>query len=161
MMALQNPTPSYFNYHTQPTPSPSPFYSQPSTPTQSCQPSTSTSTSTTTIHKSSSLKCRPKLPHKKPSCSTRDKRTDVQQNLEAKVEKAKGFHAFFVPLGKSLPPAPPCSPVLGATNPQHGRGGQSQQDGMGKDYFEDWVEDVGRKIGAGRTNSNQNAMDLD
>ena len=79
-----------------------------------------------------------------------------------KVEKAKGFHAFFVPLGKSLPPAPPSSPVLGSTIPLHQQQQTSSRDGngntnvFGKDYFEDWVEDVGRKVGA-----QGSAMDLD
>ncbi|OCF37218.1 hypothetical protein I316_01125 [Kwoniella heveanensis BCC8398] len=50
-------------------------------------------------------------PIKKPSGSTSHKQRNVQMSLEVKVEKAKGFHAFFVPLCKGLPPAPPCSPV--------------------------------------------------
>jgi hypothetical protein len=99
---------------------------------------------------------------KKPSCSTRDKRNDVQQNLEAKVEKSKGFHAFFVPLGRSLPPAPPSSPVLGAsTNIQTGGVRGAEQVGIGKDYFEDWVEDVGGSNGSGKGRGTGDGMDLD
>lgn len=96
---------------------------------------------------------------KKPSCSTREKRNDVQQNLEAKVEKSKGFHAFFVPLGRSLPPAPPSSPVLGASNTHTQVGGGGEQVGIGKDYFEDWVEDVGGSNGGGKGRGE--GMDLD
>ena len=73
-----------------------------------------------------------------------------------KVEKAKGFHAFFVPLGKGVPAAPPSSPVLGARNPSSEANGNGA--GIGKDYFEDWVEDVGRKVGGV---GQGNAMDLD
>ena len=58
-----------------------------------------------------SNKARPK-PLKKPSTSTPTKHKSVQLSLEVKVERAKGFHAFFVPLARSLPPAPPSSPVL-------------------------------------------------
>ena len=71
------------------------------------------------------------------------------------MEKSKGFHAFFVPLGRGVPAAPPSSPVLA---PQDGHGhGQ----GMGrKDYFEDWVEDV-RGGSASCGSSEADAMDLD
>lgn len=157
MMAVQNPTPAYFAYshhshgHASSS-SPSPFYSQPSSPAYATPTASSSSTPKLQHSSSTSMKSRPKLPHKKPSCSTRDKRADVQLNLEMKVEKAKGFHAFFVPLGKSLPPAPPSSPVLGSTHPP-----RQAADGSGrKDYFEDWVEDVGRKVGG-----QGSAMDLD
>lgn len=79
-----------------------------------------------------------------------------------KVEKAKGFHAFFVPLGKGVPAAPPSSPVLGARNPTSGLA-DGQGNGLGKDYFEDWVEDIGRKVGGGGVGGGAqgNAMDLD
>lgn len=139
----------YTSYSTPSTPSPPPFYSQPSSPAAA---QTSKQAAAPPLQHSTSLKCRPKLPHKKPSCSTRDKRADVQSNLEMKVEKAKGFHAFFVPLGKSLPPAPPSSPVLGGAQHTH----QADRAAGTKDYFEDWVEDVGRKVGG-----QGSAMDLD
>jgi hypothetical protein len=138
-------------------PSPKPYYSFTTNPTSLHYTNIDTQTHSlpTTPMPIPTSKPRPKMPLvKKPSCSTRDKRNDVQQNLEAKVEKSKGFHAFFVPLGRSLPPAPPSSPVLGAsTNIQSGAGGEQ----VGKDYFEDWVEDVGGSSGKGRGE----AMDLD
>jgi hypothetical protein len=72
----------------------------------------------------------------------------VQDRLEVKVERAKGFHAFFVPLARALPPAPPTSPVLGQRAPSI-----SGANAGGEDYFqgwdkhkggrrEQWVEDV-------------------
>jgi hypothetical protein len=101
---------------------------------------------------------RPRIPNKKPSHSTRDKSRDVQSSLEKQVEKAKGFHAFFVPLGKNLPPAPPSSPVLGG----HGQGRQEVVVGR-KDYFEDWVEDIRGKMGdaASRRHGEETGMDID
>jgi len=105
---------------------------------------------------SSTTTKRPKALTKKNSVSTRDKRQDVQINLEAKVEKSKGFHAFFVPLGRGIPAAPPSSPVLGAQRDR-------DQGEVGKDYFEDWVEDVrGRGSGSGCSESSGGeGMDLD
>jgi hypothetical protein len=70
----------------------------------------------------------------------------VQASLEAKVERAKGFHAFFVPLARSIPPPPPSSPVL---QPAEARGGSGQGSRVGKIFFdqwekkgEQWVEDI-------------------
>ena len=109
-------------------------------------------------------------PCKKPSSSTIAKQKSVQLSLELKVERAKGFHAFFVPLARTLPPAPPSSPVLAARQigpneldtPPTGfalDGGFSGHCSAGSargvnDYFsgwdkpkvaqrEQWVEDVG------------------
>jgi hypothetical protein len=89
----------------------------------------------------------------------------MQSTLEQKIEKekSKGFHSFFaVPLGRSLPPAPPCSPVLGATTSPRSNGHGNGDGEVGKDYFEDWVEDVGgsgsrRGMGMGKGEG----MDLD
>ncbi|KAL7423058.1 hypothetical protein Q5752_002357 [Cryptotrichosporon argae] len=58
---------------------------------------------------SASGRLRPKMPKKASSSVT--KARAVQCALEVKVEKAKGFHAFFVPLARAVPPAPPSSPV--------------------------------------------------
>jgi hypothetical protein len=146
------------SYETRPIarPTPKAFYSY--TPSPSHHPITTHSLPTTPIASSSkthlptSTTKRPKPLTKKNSVSTRDKRHDVQSNLEAKVEKSKGFHAFFVPLGRGVPAAPPSSPVLA---PQDGHG----QVG-GKDYFEDWVEDV-RGGSASCGSSEADAMDLD
>lgn len=155
-------------------PSPPPFYSQPSSPTEMYSVShhehahphvpgpTKPRLQHTTSLKTKGLNGgggggRPRIPHKKPSCSTRDKSRDVQSSLEKQVEKAKGFHAFFVPLGKSLPAAPPSSPVLGGQG--HGR-----QEVVGaKDYFEDWVEDIRGKMGGGTPHGHghESGMDID
>jgi hypothetical protein len=72
------------------------------------------------------------------------------------VEKSKGFHAFFVPLGRGVPAAPPSSPVLGPCTTQQGETG-------GKDYFEGWIEDVrGSASGGGSCASSEaEGMDLD
>ncbi|WVW84631.1 hypothetical protein I302_106665 [Kwoniella bestiolae CBS 10118] len=106
------------------------------------------------IPHSSASYTRPK-PLKKSSGSTNQKQKNVQMSLELKVEKAKGFHAFFVPLCKNLPPPPPCSPVNGHSplSPQHNQTqGQGQMNG---DYFgqwnkarshDTWVEDVGNSL---------------
>ncbi|WWC70720.1 uncharacterized protein I206_104671 [Kwoniella pini CBS 10737] len=59
--------------------------------------------------------------------STNQKQKNVQMSLELKVEKAKGFHSFFVPLCKNLPPAPPCSPVNGQNHLQPKKQQQQQQ----------------------------------
>ncbi|WWC88713.1 uncharacterized protein L201_003626 [Kwoniella dendrophila CBS 6074] len=102
---------------------------------------------------SSSSISRPKV-LKKSSGSTTQKQKNVQMSLELKVEKAKGFHAFFVPLCKNLPPAPPCSPVN-----NHGTHGQTQtinQNTNSIDYFggcwnksksnDQWVEDISNSL---------------
>jgi hypothetical protein len=99
----------------------------------------------------------------KKSCgSNPGKQRNVQASLEAKVERAKGFHAFFVPLARTLPPAPPSSPVLQAAQPRarsafgscsgsaSGAGMDAAATGPSRDYFgswdkkgnEQWVEDV-------------------
>ncbi|WRT67819.1 uncharacterized protein IL334_004793 [Kwoniella shivajii] len=120
---------------------------------------------------------------KKPSGSTSQKQKNVQMSLEVKVEKAKGFHAFFVPLCKNLPPAPPCSPVGSHGNGNgilkqrdddnqnngvsgFGGNGNDNASGIGNltemDYFgqwnkrkenDQWVEDV--------TTSLSEGMDID
>lgn len=155
------------SYETRPIsrPSPKPYYSFSLDPTlhHSHAHTHTHSLPTTPIPKASSSKPRPKMPLvKKPSCSTRDKRHEVQHNLETKVEKSKGFHAFFVPLGRSLPPAPPSSPVLGASTTHQQTGGGAGGEGVGKDYFEDWVEDVGGSGGGGGSGKGRGeGMDLD
>lgn len=84
------------------------------------------------------------------------------------MERAKGFHAFFVPLGRSLPPAPPSSPVMAPS--------------QGPDYFgtswdlgshplgqkkvsteERWVEDVKGGHGSSTNTSEDegSVMDVD
>lgn len=168
-ISYHHPSPSSMTSPSPSSPSPPPFYSQPSSPTEMysvshhehhphqavpgpSNPKPPALHHTTSLNMKGKTTGRPKL-GKKPSCSTRDKSRDVQSSLEKQVEKAKGFHAFFVPLGKGLPAAPPSSPVLGA----HGRGAGHEVT-AGKDYFEDWVEDVrGKMKGAGQGT----AMDLD
>jgi len=80
---------------------------------------------------------------KKPSPSTPSKHKAVQLSLELKVERAKGFRPFFVPLARSMPPAPPSSPVLRA------HGDLSDGDGgveSGKmDFFASWEQRVKRR----------------
>jgi len=72
----------------------------------------------------------------------------VQVDLKVKVELAGCFQAFFVPLGRTLPPAPPSSPVLGQRAPQSGTVAESDNfggwDGQKKKVGrrEQWVEDV-------------------
>lgn len=164
-----HPSPSSLTSPSPSSPSPPPFYSQPSSPTEMYSvshhehqaPGPSKPALGLGLHHTTSLNLkgkstgRPKLGHKKPSCSTRDKSREVQSSLEKQVEKAKGFQAFFVPLGKGLPAAPPSSPVLGARGHTHEAQG-------GKDYFEDWVEDVRGKMGSGKTGQGLgSAMDLD
>ncbi|WVR06428.1 hypothetical protein IAU60_003459 [Kwoniella sp. DSM 27419] len=89
---------------------------------------------------SQSMTSRRPKPLKKPSASTSNKQRNVQMSLEVKVEKARGFHAFFVPLCKNLPPAPPSSPVLHA----HGKketqasGNAAGMDLQSEDYFGSW-----------------------
>lgn len=74
--------------------------------------------------------------------STTGKHKSVQVALEVKVERSRGFHAFFVPLARSMPPAPPSSPVFGqsanAAAEQDGSAWSSQS----KSCEERWVEDV-------------------
>jgi hypothetical protein len=83
---------------------------------------------------SSSIPSRPRFFHKsKSSSQCKTKAQKVQINLELKVEKAKGFAAFFsvpVPSGRSVPRAPPSSPVLGATNHHHKVGNIQQVEYM-------------------------------
>jgi len=143
---IARPTPKAF-YSFSPSPSPHHTITTHSLPTT---PLASSSKTPITSNK------RPKPLVKKNSVSTRDKRHDVQSNLEAKVEKSKGFHAFFVPLGRGVPAAPPSSPVL-APQDSHGHG-----QGVGrKDYFEDWVEDVSGSGGGSCGSSEAEGMDLD
>ncbi|KAK6908236.1 hypothetical protein I203_102237 [Kwoniella mangroviensis CBS 8507] len=124
-----------------PTPSPSqrPTFSQSHSLSQRPIPSSS-----------SSFVGRPSKPLKKSSGSTNQKQKNVQMSLELKVEKAKGFHAFFVPLCKNLPPPPPCSPVNGHP-PQTQTQTQTQTQLQTGDYFgqwnkakshDQWVEDI-------------------
>lgn len=71
--------------------------------------------------------------------STTGKHKNVQVALEVKVERSRGFHAFFVPLARSMPPAPPSSPVFGQST-------NEQQDTYErpKATEERWVEDIQR-----------------
>lgn len=76
--------------------------------------------------------------------STTGKHKSVQVSLEVKVERSRGFHAFFVPLARSMPPAPPSSPVFGQSAnvlQVQQEDGHGQQD-AGKRGEERWVEDV-------------------
>lgn len=112
---------------------------------------------------------RPK-PFKKLSSSTNpQKHKTVQMSLEVKVEKAKGFReAFFVPLARNLPPAPPSSPVLGHSTIQRTvspmNTSQHASDHFGSSWDnqqkaqcrEHWVEHV-----PGSQSQRQGGMDLD
>ncbi|WVQ73111.1 hypothetical protein IAR50_002675 [Cryptococcus sp. DSM 104548] len=95
----------------------------------------------------SSSRLRPKALKK--SSSTSGKHRNVQMSLEVKVEKAKGFQAFFVPLCKGgVPPAPPCSPVLGHGHRemQVQRGNSEETESTGSpDYFGAWARDGGKE----------------
>lgn len=86
-----------------------------------------------------SKKHRPQMPKK--MSSTTGKHKSVQVSLEVKVERSKGFHAFFVPLARSMPPAPPSSPVLahseGKDFPEWSLDGSIERKGE-----ERWVEDI-------------------
>lgn len=96
-----------------------------------------------------SKKHRQQMP-KKGSSST-GKHKSVQVSLEVKVERSKGFHAFFVPLARSLPPAPPSSPVLASTE---GKAfAEWSLDGDNRKGEERWVEDIEQP--------QQQRMDLD
>lgn len=84
-------------------------------------------------------------------------------SLEVKVEKAKGFHSFFVPHCKGgVPPAPPCSPVLGQGNLRERRDMDEESEAISTDYFgtwskhtekesEQWVENVEEGMEVDRT----------
>ncbi|UOH80813.1 hypothetical protein LQV05_003472 [Cryptococcus neoformans] len=75
----------------------------------------------------------------KKSSSTNGKHRNVQMSLEVKVEKAKGFHAFFVPHCKGgVPPAPPCSPVLGHGSLKERRDMDGENEATSIDYFGTW-----------------------
>lgn len=99
----------------------------------------------------------------KKSSSTNGKHRNVQMSLEVKVEKAKGFHSFFVPHCKGgVPPAPPCSPVLGHGNLRERRDMDEGSEATSADYFgtwskhtekesEQWVEDVEEGMEVDRT----------
>lgn len=78
---------------------------------------------------------------KKVSSTTTNKVKSVQVSLEVKVERSRGFHAFFVPLARSLPPAPPSSPVFGQSSNTEQR--DDEQPGS-KSCEQHWVEDVHR-----------------
>ncbi|ORY24283.1 hypothetical protein BCR39DRAFT_325346 [Naematelia encephala] len=91
--------------------------------------------------------------NKKLSASTNTKHKAVQLALEQKVDKAKGFHAFFVPLARPIPNAPPSSPVLHpqcTTTTTTNMMGQKEKDYFGKWHehvtgpkgSQQWVEDV-------------------
>ncbi|ODN81637.1 hypothetical protein L202_02041 [Cryptococcus amylolentus CBS 6039] len=91
----------------------------------------------------SSSRLRPKALKK--SSSSTGKHRNVQMSLEVKVEKAKGFQAFFVPLCKGgVPPAPPCSPVLGHRETQRGVSEETESAGS-PDYFGAWTRDGGKE----------------
>jgi len=72
----------------------------------------------------------------------------VQVDLKVKVERAGCFQAFFVPLARTLPPAPPSSPVLGQRAPvvetiaegDYFGGWDERKKTVGR--REQWVEDV-------------------
>lgn len=119
-----------YTFNLSSTPSPS---SSSSSHSPKPQPQTPTYTLSKPLH------TRPKTATKKPCASTPHKQKSVQMSLEVKVERAKGFHAFFVPLARSMPPAPPSSPVLRA---QSGcgsggcRDGDRDGDGEGHDLIE-------------------------
>lgn len=141
---FSTPNNPLFSHHAQP-----PSSSQIAPPLTHSHSSSYPSSSSAIPHTPKS-KTRPKHIKK---CSTTGKQRTVQVALEVKVEKAKGFHAFFVPLARALPPAPPSSPVLGqrAPPPSTALGGEPAG---GDDYFagwdkqktvgrrEEWVEDV-------------------
>lgn len=78
-------------------------------------------------------------PKPKKISSSTSKHKNVQVDLKVKVERAGCFQAFFVPLGRTLPPAPPSSPVLGQRAPQ------SQV--VEQDYFGGWDEQRQKKVG--------------
>lgn len=129
------------------------------------------------------------MPIKK-SRSEQAKQRAVQASLENKVSLSRGF-AFFVPLGKSLPPAPPSSPVLsGRSAPCGGlldlgsgamsaaavaaanNGGKEQPDYFGvwdNKGEERWVEDMHGRGGSGTSgesgesgdSSGEGCMDVD
>ncbi|CAK9780818.1 hypothetical protein CC85DRAFT_285958 [Cutaneotrichosporon oleaginosum] len=85
-----------------------------------------------------SFSSKPRSKSKKMS-STTGKHKNVQVSLEVKVERSRGFHAFFVPLARNMPPAPPSSPVFGqSANEQQGA---YEPPKVGE---ERWVEDVQR-----------------
>lgn len=79
--------------------------------------------------------------------STTGKHKSVQVSLEVKVERSRGFHAFFVPLARAMPPAPPSSPVFGQSS---NTPSQSDDDagwsaeGSKASCEERWVENVQR-----------------
>lgn len=156
-----NMTTSFFHSHAHAHPHPHRSYTSPSAPLfhpqpQRAQPTQSQlinppplthSTSYASSPSSSSFPHTPKTltgrpkPSKKVSTSTASKHKNVQDRLEVKVERAKGFHAFFVPLARTLPPAPPSSPVLGQRAPP-----ATAANAGGEDYFEGWDKHkVGRR----------------
>ncbi|WWC62510.1 uncharacterized protein I303_105106 [Kwoniella dejecticola CBS 10117] len=151
---------------------PTPFSVSPSSSSRPSIPHRMTSTGAVAGPSTSTATSRPNKPLKKSSGSTNQKQKNVQMSLELKVEKAKGFHAFFVPLCKNLPPAPPCSPVNGHG---HGHGHHIPKKGhqqhqqlhqadniamsneldLGLDYFgswnksrahDTWVEDISNSL---------------
>jgi hypothetical protein len=77
---------------------------------------------------------------KKTSSTTTSKVKSVQVSLEVKVERSRGFHAFFVPLARGMPPAPPSSPVFG----QSSNFGEPADMHHKSPSEERWVEDVGQ-----------------
>ncbi|WVN85109.1 uncharacterized protein L203_100251 [Cryptococcus depauperatus CBS 7841] len=101
---------------------------------------------------------RPK-PLKKASSTIKHK--NVQMSLDVKVEKAGGFHAFFVPLCKGGVPRPPPSSPTNLANVkekgEHGQGRVGLLGGESLDYFgawsrhsekqeDQWVENVGESM---------------
>jgi hypothetical protein len=87
-------------------------------------------------------------PKPKKISSSTSKHKNVQVDLKVKVERAGCFQAFFVPLARTLPPAPPSSPILGQRLPpsqvveQDYFGGWDAQRQKKVGRREQWVEDV-------------------
>lgn len=75
------------------------------------------------------------------------------------MERAKGFHAFFVPLARAQPPAPPSSPVLGQRALPHQMGALAG----GDDYFNGWEtkQKVGRREQWVENVSGDESMEVD
>lgn len=85
---------------------------------------------------------RPKMA-KKANSSTTTKQRSVQASLEAKVEKSRGWNAFFVPLARGMPGAPPSSPVMAAQGYGGSAGGGAGMGmGMGMEGGRGQVEHV-------------------
>ncbi|CAD6567521.1 MAG: hypothetical protein TREMPRED_003686 [Tremellales sp. Tagirdzhanova-0007] len=87
----------------------------------------------------------PRTVWKKPSPSTPTKQKSVQLSLELKVERSRGFYPFFVPLARSMPPAPPSSPTLQTNMQPCLPDGDQMVDQSAKgfvDYFDSWQERV-------------------